>query len=83
MLERHADGEPREFARLRGRIVTLCDIERFNRVMGILKEDAGKRGISWRTALLLWERAKCPDLTADSGMAEYVRVCRLEMGALD
>ena len=83
MLERHVRQEPEEFARLRGRIVTLCDIERFNRVMTILKEDARKCGISEQTALWLWERAKCPDLTTRSGMAEYTRVYSREMSVLD
>ena len=83
MLERHVDGEPEEFARLRGRIVTLCDIEHFNRVMSILKEDAKKCGINFETALWLWERAKCPDLTTRSGMREYVRVYNREMSVLD
>lgn len=83
MLERHADGEPREFARLRGRIVELCDIEHFNRVMTILREDARKCGISFETALWLWERAQCPDLTTRSGMAEYNRVYNREMSVLD
>ena len=79
MLERHVSGEPEEFARLRGRIVTLCDIERFNRVMAILREDAGKCGISFETALYVWERAKCPDLTTKSGLKEYYRVYDWEM----
>ena len=83
MLERHVNGEPEEFARLRGRIVTLCDIEHFNRVMAILREDARKCGINWPTALWLWERAQCPDLTTRSGMAEYTRVYSREMSVLD
>ena len=83
MLERHVSGEPEEFARLRGRIVTLCDIERFNRVMAILRDDAEKCGISFETALYVWERAACPDLTTRSGMAEYIRVYSREMSVLD
>ena len=83
MLERHVSGEPEEFARLRGRIVTLCDIEHFNRVMSILREDARKCGINEQTALYVWERAKCPDLTTRSGMAEYTRVYSREMSVLD
>ena len=83
MLERHVDGEPEEFARLRGRIVKLCDIEHFNRVMTILKDDAKKCGINEQTALWLWERAKCPDLTTKSGWREYVRVYNREMSVLD
>lgn len=83
MLERHVNGEPEEFARLRGRIVTLCDIEHFNRVMSILKEDARKCGINEQTALWLWERAQCPDLTTKSGMREYVRTYCKEMSVLD
>ena len=83
MLERHVDGEPEEFARLRGRIVTLCDIEHFNRVMTILREDARKCGINEQTALYVWERAQCPDLTPRSGMAEYNRVYSKEMSVLD
>lgn len=83
MLERHVNGEPEEFARLRGRIVTLCDIEHFNRVMSILREDARKCGINEQTALWLWERAQCPDLTTRSGMAEYTRVYNREMSVLD
>ena len=83
MLERHVSGEPEEFARLRGRIVTLCDIEHFNRVMSILREDAEKCGINEQTALYVWERAKCPDLTTRSGMAEYTRVYSREMSVLD
>ena len=83
MLERHVNGEPEEFARLRGRIVTLCDIEHFNRVMTILKEDARKCGINFETALYVWERAHTPDLTTRSGMAEYTRVYSREMSVLD
>ena len=79
MLERKKDGEPEEFARLRGKIVTLCDIEHFNRVMSILKADAKKNGDNWQTALWVWERAKCPDLTTRSGWREYVRVYNWEM----
>lgn len=83
MLERHVKQEPEEFARLRGRIVTLCDIEHFNRVMTILREDARKCGINEQTALWLWERAQCPDLTTRSGMREYIRVYNREMSVLD
>ena len=83
MLERHVNGEPEEFARLRGRIVTLCDIEHFNRVMVILKEDARKCGINFETALYIWERSRCADLTTKSGMAEYTRVYSREMSVLD
>ena len=83
MLERHVKQEPEEFARLRGRIVTLCDIERFNRVMAILREDARKCGISFHAALYVWEVAHTPDLTAESGMSEYSRVYSQVMGALD
>ena len=83
MLERHVDGEPREFARLRGKIVKLCDIEHFNKNMNILRDDAKKCGINEQTALWLWERAQCPDLTTKSGMAEYTRVYCREMSVLD
>ena len=83
MLERHVTGEPEEFARLRGSIVRVCDIERFNRVMSILKEDAKKRGISFQASLYVWEVAHTPDLTAESGMSEYNRVYSQVMGALD
>ena len=79
MLNRHVDGEPEEFARLRGKIVTLCDIEHFNKVMNILRENARKNGDNWQTALWVWERAKCPDLTTRSGWREYVRVYNYEM----
>ena len=79
MLNRHVDGEPEEFARLRGKIVTLCDIEHFNKVMNILRENARKNGDNWQTALYVWERAKCPDLTTRSGWREYVRVYNYEM----
>ena len=79
MLKRHVDGEPEEFARLRGKIVTLCDIEHFNKNMAILKEDAKKNGITMRMALYVWERAACPDLTTKSGMNEYNRVYNHEM----
>ena len=83
MLERHVTGEPEEFARLRGSIVKVCDIEHFNRVMTILREDAKKRGISFPAALYVWEVAHTPDLTAESGMSEYNRVYSQVMGALD
>ena len=83
MLERHVTGEPEEFARLRGRIVTLCDIEHFNRVMAILRDDAKKRGISFHAALYVWEVAHTPDLATESGMSEYNRVYSQVMGALD
>ena len=79
MLNRHVEGESEEFARLRGKIVTLCDIEHFNKVMSILREDAKKNGDNWQTALYVWERAKCPDLTTKSGWREYVRVYNWEM----
>lgn len=79
MLERKKDGEPEEFARLRGKIVTLCDIEHFNRNMEILKENAKRNGDNWQTALWVWERAKCPDLTTRSGLKEYYRVYDWEM----
>ena len=79
MLNRHVEGESEEFARLRGKIVTLCDIEHFNRVMSILRENAKKNGDNWQTALWVWERAKCPDLTTRSGMNEYNRVYNYEM----
>ena len=67
MLERHVDGEPQEFARLRGKIVTLCDREHFNRVMTILKEDARKCGINFETALYVWEKNGCIDCTIENG----------------
>ena len=79
MLERKKDGEPEEFARLRGKIVTACDIAHFNKVMEILRENARKNGDNWQTALWVWERAKCPDLTTKSGWKEYVRVYNYEM----
>ena len=79
MLNRHVDGETEEFARLRGKIVTLCDIEHFNKVMNILRENARKNGDNWQTALYVWERAQCPDLTTRSGWREYVRVYNYEM----
>ena len=79
MLNRHVEGEPEEFARLRGKIVTLCDIEHFNRVMSILREDAKKNGDNWLTALYVWEKAHTPDLTTRSGMSEYNRVYNYEM----
>ena len=79
MLNRHVEGESEEFARLRGKIVTLCDIEHFNKVMSILRENAKKNGDNWQTALWVWERAKCPDLTTRSGWREYVRVYNWEM----
>lgn len=83
MLERNVTGEPEEFARLRGSIVKVCDIEHFNRVMSILKADAERRGVSFRTALYVWEVAHTPDLTAESGMAEYSRVYNRVMGVSD
>ncbi len=83
MLERHVDGEQEEFARLRGSIVKVCDIEYFNRVMSILRDDARKRGISFQAALYVWEMAHTPDLSAKSGMAEYNRVYNQVMGILD
>ena len=79
MLKRHVDGEPEEFARLRGKIVTLCDIEHFNKNMSILRENAKKEGITMRLALFIWERACCPDLTTKSGLREYCRVYDWEM----
>ena len=79
MLERKKDGEPEEFARLRGKIVTACDIAHFNRNMEILRENAKKNGDNMLTALYVWERAKCPDLTTRSGMSEYNRVYNYEM----
>lgn len=83
MLERHVKQEPEEFARLRGSIVKVCDIEHFNRVMTILRDDAKKRGISFQAALYVWEVAHTPDLATESGMSEYNRVYSQVMGALD
>lgn len=83
MLERHVNGEQEEFARLRGSIVKVCDIEHFNRVMSVLKEDAEKRGVSFHAALYVWEVSHTPDLTTESGMSEYSRVYSQVMGALD
>lgn len=79
MLERKKDGEPEEFARLRGKIVTACDIAHFNKNMEILRENAKKEGITMRMALYIWEKARCPDLTTKSGWREYVRVYNYEM----
>ena len=79
MLNRHVDGEPEEFARLRGKIVTLCDIEHFNKNMSILRENARKNGDNWQTALYVWEKARTPDLTTKSGMSEYNRVYNIVM----
>ena len=83
MLNRHVTGEPEEFARLRGSIVKVCDIAHFNRNMAILKEDARKRGISFQAALYVWEVARTPDLTAESGMEEYNRVYKQVTNVLD
>ena len=83
MLKRNVTGEPEEFARLRGSIVKVCDIEHFNRNMAVLKEDARKRGISFHAALYVWEVSRTPDLATESGMAEYSRVYSQVMGALD
>lgn len=83
MLKRHVNGEPEEFARLRGSIVRVCDIEHFNKVMSVLREDARRRGISFHAALYVWEVAHTPDLTAESGMSEYSRVYSQVMGVLD
>lgn len=79
MLERKKEGEPEEFARLRGKIVSACDIAHFNRNMSILRENAKKNGDNWQTALWVWEKARCPDLTTKSGWREYVRVYNYEM----
>ena len=79
MLERKKDGEPEEFARLRGKIVTACDIAHFNKNMEILKADAKKNGDSMLTALYIWEKAHTPDLTTKSGLKEYYRVYNYEM----
>ena len=83
MLERHVNGEPEEFARLRGSIVKVCDIEHFNKVMSVLRDDAKKRGISFPASLYVWEVAHTPDLTAESGMSEYNRVYSQVMGVSD
>lgn len=83
MLERHVNGEPEEFARLRGSIVKVCDIEHFNKVMTILRDDAMKRGISFQAALYVWEISHTPDLATQSGMAEYNRVYSQVMNVLD
>lgn len=83
MLERKKDGEPEEFARLRGKIVTACDIAHFNRNMDILREDAKKERITMKMALYIWEKARCPDLTTRSGWNEYIRVYNREMSVLE
>lgn len=83
MLNRHVTGEPEGFARLRGSIVKVCDIAYFNKVMTALKEDAKKRGISFPAALYVWEVAHTPDLTTESGMAEYSRVYNQVRGVSD
>ena len=79
MLKRHVDGEPEEFARLRGKIVSLCDREHFNRNMTILRENAKEKGITMIRAMYIWERSKCADLTTKSGMQEYNRVYNIVM----
>lgn len=79
MLERKKDGEPEEFARLRGKIITACDIAHFNKNMEILRENAKKEGITMLMALYVWEKAHTPDLTTKSGWREYVRVYNFEM----
>ena len=79
MLNRHVDGGPEEFARLRGKIVTLCDREHFLKVMRILREDAKKEGITMQMALYVWEKAHTPDLTTKSGLKECYRVYNYEM----
>lgn len=79
MLKRHVDGEPEEFARLRGKIVAACDIAHFNKNMEILKKNAEKEGITMLMALYVWEKAHTPDLTTRSGWSEYVRVYNYEM----
>ena len=83
MLERHVTGEPEEFTRLRGSIVKVCDIEHFNKVMTLLRDDAEKRGISFQASLYVWEVAHTPDLATESGMAEYNRVYNRVMNVLD
>ena len=83
MLDRHVTGEQEGFARLRGSIVKVCDIEHFNKVMTILREDAKKRGISFPASLYVWEVAHTPDLTAKSGMDEYSRVYSQVTGVSD
>lgn len=83
MLERHVTGEPEEFARLRGSIVKVCDIEHFNKVMTALKDDARKRGVSFQASLYVWEVAHTPDLTTEAGRSEYNRVYSQVMGTLD
>ena len=67
MLERKKDGEPEEFARLRGKIVTACDIAHFNRNMSILRENAKKNGITMLMALYVWEKNGCIDCTIENG----------------
>ena len=67
MLERKKDGEPEEFARLRGKIVTACDIAHFNKNMSILRENARKNGISMLMALHVWEKNGCIDCTIENG----------------
>ena len=67
MLERKKEGEPEEFARLRGKILTLCDIEHFNKNMSILREDAKKNGITPLMALYIWEKNGCIDCTMENG----------------
>ena len=79
MLKRHVDGEQEEFARLRGSIVSLCDIQHFNRNMTILRENAKKNGDNWLTVLYIWEKAHTPDLTTASGWREFCRVYNHEM----
>lgn len=67
MLNRHVEGESEEFARLRGKIVTLCDIEHFCKVMSIIKESAKKNGITMLMALYVWEKNGCIDCTIENG----------------
>lgn len=83
MLNRHENGESEEYARLRGSIVKACDIAHFNKVMAILKEEAKKSGINIQTALYIWEKSRCADLTTSSGMSEFNRVYNREMSVLD
>ena len=83
MLKKHVDGEPEEFARLRGSIVSACAIAHFNKNMNILRENAKKEGITMIRALYIWEKAHTPDLTTASGWREYCRVYNREMGILE
>lgn len=71
MLERIKKDEPKEYAELRTKIVTICDWEHLTRQIRWLKDFAKSAGVRAEIVIGLWERKGCEDLTTDAGKRHF------------